>query len=53
MDQTDLDFSNERNFLTQEPGAAWRAAGGAFDFRFVKLSRSDHRSHTMLFQGCK
>ncbi len=44
MDQTDLDFSNHRNFLTQEPGArgggAWRAAGGAFDFRFVKLARS-------------
>jgi hypothetical protein len=34
MDQSDLEFSNHRNFLTHVHGnSSWRAAAGAFDFR--------------------
>ncbi len=54
MDQTDLDFSNHRNFLTQphslHRGTGWRVSAGAFDFRFVNVAKQNQNDDLIKFQ---
>jgi hypothetical protein len=54
MDQTDLDFSNHRNFLTQphglHRGTGWRASAGAFDFRCVDVAKQNPNDDLIAFQ---